>query len=292
MGQAITAALIKELRERTNVGMAKCKQALVEADGDIDLAVQNLRKAGLASASKKAGREAKEGAIVAGENDSCVALVEVNAETDFVVRNNLFQEFSQNIAKEIAATRPSDVDSFMQQQYSADASVTMDEYRATMIQSIGENIQVARFACFNKENEQSIGVYSHQGGKIVALVELTGSADQQTLARELAMHVAASRPEFLNQDTVPEDIVARERDIALAQVEEQPKLKDKPDQVKQNIVDGKLRAFMDENCLLRQKYVKDEKATVEEFLATQSKETGKDLKISRFVLWTVGEAAS
>lgn len=291
MGQAITVEKIKELRERTNVGMAKCKQALVDAEGDLELAVQNLRKAGLASASKKADREAKEGAVVQGESDSCVALVEINAETDFVVRNELFQEFAKNIAEELAKQSPSDLESFMQQKYSKDTSVTLDEYRATVIQSIGENIQVTRFACFPKSDKSSIGVYSHMGGKIVALVDLSGSGEQQTVARELAMHAAASRPAYLNQESVPQDIVGKEREIALAQVNEQEKLKNKPEEVKNKIIEGKIRAFCDENCFLDQKYVKNDKLTVQQFLEQESKSGGGSLNISSFTIWEVGGAA-
>ena len=189
--------MIKELRDRTGVGMGKCKEALEEAHGDMELAISNLRKAGMASAVKKEGRTTNEGMIGTAENGQVVALVEINAETDFVVKNERFQQFLKNIAEEIATTRPASLEAFLKQKFSKDNHLTIDEYRATIIQTIGENIQIKRLKIIPKSSDKSIGVYNHLGGKIVTLVEIKGSPSQDALAKDIAMHIAAASPEYL-----------------------------------------------------------------------------------------------
>lgn len=192
----ISAGMIKELRERTGVGMGKCKEALEEAKGDMELAIANLRKSGMASAVKKEGRETKEGMIASAESGDTIAVVEVNAETDFVAKNDRFKEFLKAIAEEVAKTNPSSLDAFLQQSYSKEPSLTIDQYRATFVQTIGENIQIRRLATFKKTPEKSFGVYSHMGGKILTFVEINGCNDQEALAKDIAMHIAAASPEI------------------------------------------------------------------------------------------------
>lgn len=283
MAAAITASMIKDLRDRTGVGMGKCKEALEEANGDIELAIANLRKAGMASAVKKEGRETKEGMIGTAEDGQTVAFVEVNAETDFVVKNERFQEFLKNIAEEVAKTNPPSLDAFMQQKYSKDASMTIDQYRAIIIQTIGENIQIRRLLTMQKGEDCSVGVYSHMNGKIVTAIEISGSADEEALAKDIAMHTAAAAPDYLSPETVPQQLLDNEKEIAKGQIQ------GKPENIVNKIVEGKINAFYDTNCLVCQKYIKDDSLTITDLLNKKSKETGKSLKITNFLRWTVGQ---
>lgn len=279
----VTATLVKQLRERTGVGMGKCKEALVEADGDIELAIANLRKAGMASAVKKGGRDTNEGLVATAESSDNVALVEVNAETDFVVKNEKFQEFAENVATEAAASAPASVEALMSQKYSGDANLTVDEYRAVTIQSLGENIQVKRLTLIPKGSNSSVGVYSHAGGKLVTAVEIEGSASSQALAKEIAMHIAAESPDYISSDDIPEEVLNHERDIAKAQVE------NKPANIIDKIVEGKLKAVYAQICLLNQPFVKDSNTTIAQLLEAEGKSKGAALKVKQFLRWRVGE---
>lgn len=280
---AVTPAMIKELRERTGVGMGKCKEALEEAKGDMELAIANLRKAGMASAVKKEGRETKEGMIATAETDTTVAVVEVNAETDFVVKNDRFKEFLENIAQEVAQTTPPSLDAFLQQKFSKEPSLTIDEYRATVIQAIGENIQIRRIATFSKTPELSLGVYSHLGGKIVTLVEITGANGEEALAKDIAMHTAAAAPDYLSPEKVPQTIIENEKDIARSQVQ------GKPANIVDKIVEGKVNAFYDAATLVRQKYIRDDSLSIADLVNKRGKEIGKPLFVTHFIRWSVGQ---
>jgi len=283
IGQKVTPEMVKELRERTGVGMAKCKEALDQAGGDMQLAIDNLRKAGMASAVKKEGREAKEGLIGSAENKKAIALVEVNAETDFVTQNERFRQFLQDVCEEAVETSPSSVEAFGQQKYRKDPTLTIDQYRALVVQSLGENIQIRRVLILPKRGDTSIGIYSHMGGKIVTVVELSGGAGQEALARDIAMHVAAESPDYLRPEDVPQEIKAREDEIARSQI------KGKPANIVDKIVEGKLKAFYDQVCLICQKYVKDNAITITQLLANESKRLGKTLDLKQFIRWKVGE---
>lgn len=279
----ITAAMIKELRERTGVGMGKCKEALEEAKGDMELAIANLRKAGMATAVKKEGRTANEGMIGFAQKNGTIAVVEVNAETDFVVKNERFKEFLDNIAQEIAATNPKSLEAFLQQKYSKDSALTVDQYRATIVQMIGENIQIKRMQTFAKGANDSIGIYSHLGGKILTLVEISGSGSEDALAKDIAMHVAAASPEYLSPEKVPEKVLEGEKEIVKSQI------KGKPDNIVEKIVEGKLNSFYDMHCLVRQKYIKDDTISITELLNHRAKESGHQLKITNFLRWSIGQ---
>lgn len=279
----VTPSMIKDLRERTGVGMGKCKEALEEAKGDIELAIANLRKSGMATAVKKEGRETKEGMIGSAENGNTIAFIEVNAETDFVVKNERFKQFLDNIAAEVAKTNPSSLESFLQQKYSKEPTLTVDQYRATIVQTIGENIQIRRLKTLQKGADRSIGVYSHLGGKILTVVELTGSNQEQTLARDIAMHSAAAAPEYVSPEKVPQNIIEGEKEIVKVQI------KGKPPQIVDKIVEGKINAFYDANCLIRQKYIKDDSITITDLLDRRSKETGKPLAVTNYLRWVVGQ---
>lgn len=283
MSAPVTATMIKELRERTGVGMAKCKEALEEAKGDMELAIANLRKAGMAHAVKKQGRDTNEGMIAVAEDKDAVVLVEVNAETDFVVKNDRFQEFLRNIAQEVLATKPASLEAFLAQKYSKDKNLTVDELRATIVQAIGENIQIRRLAVLPKTNSKSIGVYSHLGGKIVTMVEITGSPSEEALAKDIAMHVAAAAPEYLSPEKVPSEIIANERDIAAAQMQ------GKPANMIEKILEGKMKAYYDANCLLLQHFIKNDKQTITELVNEKAKTVGKPLVVSQFFRWSVGQ---
>lgn len=283
MSTLVTPTRIKELRDRTGLGMGDCKKALEDAKGDMELAIDNLRKKGMASAVKKEGRLTNEGMILAEERDGVVALIEVNAETDFVVRNERFQEFLKNLLEELLVTQPASLEAFLSQPYSKGAGITVDQYRATIVQVIGENIQVRRLEAFKKAADQSIGIYSHMGGKLVVVVVLEGANGEEALARDIAMHAAAASPEYLGPSAVPEEIVERERDVARGQVI------GKPANIIEKIVEGKLNSFFDGCCLLRQKFIKDDSLSIEQLVAKRSKEIGKPLIVKRFLRWTVGQ---
>lgn len=283
MSVKVSAQMVKELRERTGVGMGKCKAALDEAGGDMEKAIDNLRKSGMASAVKKEGREANEGLIATYESDKAIAVVEVNAETDFVTKNDKFKEFITNVAKDAAEAEATDLDAFMKKTYSQDSTLTMDQYRALAVQSIGENIQIKRLTLFSKSEDVSLGVYSHMGGKIVTVVEMVGGAGNEDLARGIAMHVAADNPEYLKPEDVPADLKAKEEEIAREQV------KNKPANIIDKIIEGKLRAFYDQVCLVNQKYVRDPKVTIMQLVEAEAKRLGKPVAIRSFIRWQVGQ---
>lgn len=279
----ITAGMIKELRDRTGVGMGKCKEALEEAKGDMELAIANLRKAGIASAVKKEGRTTNEGMIAFAENGNVVVLAEANAETDFVVKNDRFKEFLSNITAEALSHKFSSLEQFLNEKYSKDPSLTIDQYRATVVQAIGENIQIKRVLSIPKGNNKSIGIYSHLGGKIVTAVEIEGSNDVEELAKNIGMHVAAASPEYLAPENVPEAIVAQEKEIARSQI------KGKPENIIEKILEGKVNSYFDAVCLTRQKYIRDDQLSIEDLVNQEGKKIGKPLKLTRFVRWSVGQ---
>lgn len=278
----ITPQLIKTLRERTGVGMSKCKKALDETNGDIEAAITFLRKSGMASAVKKEGREAKEGMIAFFETDNDIGIAEINAETDFVVKNEQFQEFVTQVTKEVATTKPASLDTFMQQTCSHDNSMTIDTLRAGIVQTIGENIQVSRICTFDKKQDHSVALYSHMGGKILTLVELSGNGEE-ALAKDIAMHVAACSPDFLEPKEVPEEVINKEKEIAHEQVQ------GKPEFVMEKIVSGKLNRFFERHCLSKQPFVKDTSMTIEALIQEQSKKSNKPIQLVRFMRWSVGQ---
>lgn len=277
----ITPDMIKELRQRTGVGMAKCKEALEEAAGDVNLAIENLRKSGIAGAIKKEGRETKEGIINVVESGNELTLFELSAETDFVVSNEHFQTFAKNLAAQVAKDHPADLAALLASPYKAEAGLSVDEKRALIVQSIGENIQPKRFEILKKASEATFGVYSHMGGRIVTVVILEGSSDEKALANDLAMHVCASSPEYLDPSQIPAEILEKERDIARTQVQ------NKPANIIESIVEGKLKAYYKEACFLHQAYLKDAKQSIEQVVESRAKEIGKKLRVTGYVRWSV-----
>lgn len=279
----VTPQLVKQLRDRTGIGIGKCKEALEEAQGDVEMAIENLRKAGIASAVKKEGRETNEGMIFKFEDDATVALVEINVETDFVAKNERFTTFGAALAEEICQAKASNLEEFIQQPYSKDPSLTIDQFRATLVQELGENIQVRRIEHFPKKSNTSLIVYTHGDGKLVTLVELTGAEDEHALGKEIAMHIAFDAPEYLSSDEVPERVIAHEKEIAREQI------KGKPEHMVEKILEGKLKAYFNQVCLLYQKFIKDPNLTIQALVDQRSKESGKQLAVSQFLRWKVGE---
>ncbi len=283
MSETITVKMLQELRDRTGVGMSKCKDALVRATGNIDGAIEILRKEGMTSSVKKEGRETKEGFIGVKEKNDWIALVEVNAETDFVAKNEAFTVFVDDLSEQLALLeKPLSLEAFLKQKFITDSSITVDEFRNLMVQKFGENIKIKRIELIKKQKNHSYGIYSHMGGKIVTIVALSGSEGEKELARSVAMHVAAESPDYLKPVDVPKNIVAKEEEIAKSQI------KNKPEHIIEKIVQGKINAFYDQVCLNRQKYIKEPTSTVESFIKAAGIKSGEELSISSFWYWKIG----
>ena len=284
---AFTAADVKTLREMTSVGMMDCKKALTECDGDMDKAVEYLREKGLAKAAKKAGRIAAEGMSYALTENGVGALVEVNCETDFCAKSDLFVAFVKDIAKAVAENDPADVDALMNSKYPG-SELTVSETMPEKVMSIGENLQIRRFVRFDDNTSVA---YVHAGGKIGVLVNLAveGGIDATEIGKNVAMQIAALNPRFWDKSDVTEDVLAEEKKVALALMDQDPKMASKPQQVKEKIVLGKLNKFYEENCLLQQEYVKDGSMTVEKYIASAAKELGGSVKFVKAVRFQKGE---
>jgi len=258
---AITAAQVKELRERTGSGMMECKKALVDADGDMDAAIDALRKTGLAKADKKASRVAAEGLIVIemGADSKTAAIVEVNCETDFVAKKEDFQDFAAAIAKRVLTDDPADIEALMAMPLTDADATSIEDARKALIATIGENITVRRFT--RVASDHTLASYRH-GVRIGVLVELAGS--DAVLGKDLAMHIAAHdpRPVCISEEQVPADMIAAERDIFTAQARESGK----PDNIIEKMITGRIRKFLGEITLLGQSFVKDPDLTVGKLL--------------------------
>jgi len=249
----ISAQLVKELRERSGAGMMECKKALVENNGDIDVAMEWLRKSGLAKADKKAGRVAAEGRIVTAQKDGSAVLVEINCETDFVAKDASFLKFSDTVAEVALKSGAADIDALKAAAYPAGG--TVEEAAKTLVATIGEKIDVRRLA--RVQTDGIIGSYIH-GGRIGVLVALKGGNEE--LAKGVAMHVAAMNPQYVKAEDVPADFVAKEKDIALSQMSEKDKAK--PAEILEKIISGKINKIVSEVTLLGQAYVLDTNVTV------------------------------
>ena len=285
---AFTAADVKNLREMTGVGMMDCKKALAATDGDMDKAVEFLREKGLAASAKKAGRIAAEGMAYATVINGTGVVVEVNAETDFVGKNEKFVDFVKGVAATVAKEKPADLDALMACKY-ADTDHTVTEQQQEMVLVIGENIKVRRFAFFT----EGVSVaYVHAGGKIGVLVNLDTdlTAEQvEEMGKDAAMQIAALNPRFWDKAQVTEDVLENEKKIMLAQMANDPKMANKPEQVREKIVLGKLNKFSTENCLLQQEFVKDNDLTVEKYLNAAAKALGGKVAFKDAVRFEKGE---
>ena len=284
---AFTAQDVKTLREMTNVGMMDCKKALVETDGDMDKAVEWLREKGLAKAAKKAGRIAAEGMAYAVVENGVGAVVEVNCETDFCAGSAPGVEFVKDIAKVVIDSDPADVEALKACPYPGSA-LTVEGILPEKVMQIGENLQIRRFTRFA---ENTSVAYVHAGGKIGVLVNLAveGGIDATDIGKDVAMQIAALNPRFWDKSQVTEDVLAEEKKIALALMDQDPKMAGKPDNVKEKIVAGKMNKFYEENCLLQQEFVKDGSMTVEKYIASAAKALGGTVKFVDAVRFQKGE---
>ena len=287
---AFTAADVKNLRERTGVGMMDCKKALAASDGDMDKAIEYLREKGLAASVKKGDRIAAEGMAYAAVIDGMGVVVEVNAETDFVGKNEKFVDFVKGVAATVAANKPADLDALMECKFNG-TDLTVLQQQQEMVLVIGENIKVRRFARF----AEGICVpYIHAGGKIGVLVNLEvegGEASDkvQEMGKDVAMQIAALNPRFWDKSQVTEDVLVEEKRIMLVQMDNDPKMASKPAQVKEKIVEGKLNKFYAENCLLQQEFVKDNEMTVEQYMNSVAKSAGVQVRLLNAVRFEKGE---
>ncbi len=273
----ITAASVKELRDRTGAGMMECKKALQEAGGDIETAIENMRKSGLAKAAKKAGRIAAEGVIVSKKADDAerVAIVEVNCETDFVTKGDDFQQFATAVADCVLRTNPDDLQGLMATPIEAGGSETVEERRQHLVAKIGENINVRRFSVIDSESGK-LGVYLH-GGRIGVVVDLANG--DEGLARDIAMHVAASRPVCVSEQDVPGEIIEKEKAIFSAQAAESGK----PAEIIEKMVTGRIQKFINEITLTGQPFIKDPDMKVGKLLEEAN------ASVNGFVRFEVGE---
>ncbi len=285
---AITAADVKNLREMTGVGMMDCKKALAATDGDIDKAVEWLREKGMAASAKKASRVAAEGMAYAAVVDGVGVVVEVNAETDFVGKNEKFVDFVKGVAATVAKQAPADLDALMECKYDG-TDLTVTQQQQEMVLVIGENIKVRRFARF----AEGVSVpYVHAGGKIGVLVNFKTDLPAEkveTVGKDVAMQIAALNPRFWDKTQVSQDVLDEEKKILVAQMSNDPKMASKPDAVKEKIAAGKLNKFYEENCLLQQEFVKDNSMSVEKYIAASAKELGGSIEFASAVRFEKGE---
>ncbi len=290
----ITAAMVKDLREATGAGMMDCKKALGETDGDMEAAVEYLRKNGQAKAEKKAGRIAAEGlckVIVKGDNTA--AVVEVNSETDFVSKNEEFQSFVAAVADQAIESNSADMDAFMAEAWNKDSSITVKDALVEKIAKIGENLSIRRFEKVVAENG-CVVTYTHGGGRISVIVEadtdVVNDAVKEALTN-IAMQVAALSPKYVSTDEISDEYKEHEKEILMAQISIDPKMAGKPEKVIEGAVIGRLNKELKEVCLLEQAYVKaeDGKQTVAAYVAQVAKENGANLSVKKFVRFETGE---
>lgn len=295
---AITAAMVKELRESTGAGMMECKKALTETNGDMDAAVEFLRKNGQAKAEKKASRIAAEGLTrIAVKDDKTAAVVEVNSETDFVAKNEQFQNYVEAVAKQAVESDSKDMDSFMAEKWNVDSSKTVKEALIDITAVISEKISIRRFEKVTAENGIVVP-YVHGGGRISVLVEADTDVVNDNIKdaiKNIAMQIAALYPKYVDMNDVSEEFRNHEKEILLAQAtkenEELPEGKRKPQQIIEKMLEGRLQKELKEICLNQQVYVKaeDGKQTVAQYVAQVAKENGANLSIKRFVRFETGE---
>ena len=292
---AVTAAMVKELREMTGAGMMDCKKALAATDGDMDKAVEFLREKGLAGAEKKAGRIAAEGIVATAltEDEKKAVVVEVNAETDFVAKNAKFQAYVAQVAAQTLTTTAADMDAFMEEKWAADETLTVKEALSSQISIIGENMNIRRFKQVVEENGVVVS-YIHAGGRIGVLVDVETSIVNDAvkeMGKNIAMQIAALNPKYTSRDEVSAEFIEHEKSILMAQIQNDPKEASKPEKVIQGMIQGRINKEMKEICLLDQTYVKaeDGKQSVAQYVAQVAKENGANITVKGFVRFETGE---
>ena len=289
---AITAKMVADLRTKTGCGMMECKKALTEANGDFDEAIKVLREKGLSVAAKKADRIAAEGVvdILVNDEGTSAAMIEVNAETDFVAKNATFLEFVQNILKTILKTRPATVEELLTKQY-LDTDMTVEAKLKDMIFTIGENMNIRRFVIV----DGLVSTYIHGKGTTGVIINFEADDNAKNnegfaqFAKNIALQVAAVPVLYLNKESVPEKDIEEEKSIILAQLNNDPKNANKPQQILEKMVVGKLGKFYEKNCLLEQAYVKDDKMSVGAYVNATAKEFGGSIKVAGYCVFEKGE---
>ncbi|NBH71043.1 elongation factor Ts [Clostridiaceae bacterium] len=292
---AVTAAMVKELREMTGAGMMDCKKALSATDGDMDKAVEFLREKGLAGAEKKAGRIAAEGIVVTAlsEDAKKAVVVEVNAETDFVAKNEKFQNYAADVAAQALKTDSKDMEAFLAEKWEKDPSLTVKEALSTQISIIGENMNIRRFEQVAEANG-FIASYIHGGGKIGVLIDVETDVVNDAvkeMAKNVAMQAAALKPMYTDRSEVSEEFIEHEKAILMAQIQNDPKEASKPEKVIAGMIQGRINKELKEICLMDQVYVKaeDGKQSVDQYVKAVAKENGANIKIKKFVRFETGE---
>ena len=284
---AFTAKDVQALREKTGCGMMDCKKALTECNGDMDAAMDFLREKGLASQAKKASRIAAEGTVCAYTENNVGVVVEINAETDFVANGEEFKALALKVAKVIAAQNPADMDTLLK---CTENGQTVEEMVQELFLKVRENIKIRRFERY----EGKIVSYVHAGGKIGVMVKFdteldADNAELVAMGKNVAMQIAAMNPSYLDEASVPAEVIEKEKEILISQMKEDPKMAGKPDAVLGKIVEGKIGKYYKENCLVEQQFVMDGDLTVGKYVEKTAKEIGKDIKIAAFVRFEKGE---
>ncbi|CDZ99549.1 Elongation factor Ts [Jeotgalicoccus saudimassiliensis] len=272
---AISAKLVKELRDKTGAGMMDCKKALVETDGDLDKAVDYLRENGIAKAAKKADRIAAEGAVYITSEGNDAVIVEVNSETDFVARNESFQELVKKIASHILATKPADVEALYNSELDGE---TVTSVMNSAVATIGEKLSIRRFAVETKTDNDAFGQYMHMGGRIGVLTVVEGTTEE-SVAKDVAMHAAALNPKYVSRDQVDQAELDHEREV----LRQQALNEGKPEKIVDKMVEGRVRKYLEEICIVDQPFVKDSDQTVKQYLDSQK------ASIRTFVRYELGE---
>ena len=291
---AITAAMVKELREMTGAGMMDCKKALTEADGNMEKAVEVLREKGLAASAKKAGRIASEGMveIFLSEDNKVGAIVEVNSETDFVAKNQVFRDYVAAVAKQAAESTAADIDAFFEEKWALDTQFTVKEALSQQVAVIGENLNIRRFEKFEKAQAGKLVSYIHGGGRIGVMIELACENEAEELVelgKNIAMQIAALNPKFITEADVPAEFIAKETEILTVQAKNDPKNAKKPDNIIAKMIEGRLKKELKEFCLVEQPYVKDTDMTVQQYIDSVAKVVGAPISIARIVRFETGE---
>ena len=292
---AVTAAMVKELREMTGAGMMDCKKALAATDGDMDKAVEFLREKGLAGATKKAGRIAAEGIVMTKvtADEKKAVVVEVNAETDFVAKNEKFQNYVSDVAEQALNTSAADIDAFLAEKWAKDPSLTVAEALSSQISIIGENMKIRRFAQLAEENG-FVASYIHAGGKIGVLVDVETDVVNDAIkemAKNVAMQIAALKPQYTSDSEVSAEYIEHEKEILMAQIQNDPKESQKPAKVIEGMITGRIKKELKEICLLDQIYVKaeDGKQSVAKYVEQVAKENGAKITVKGFVRYETGD---
>lgn len=290
---AITAAMVKELRESTGAGMMECKKALTETDGDMEAAVDVLRKSGAAKVEKKAGRIAAEGITRVASEGNTAVVVEVNSETDFVAKNEKFMSFVEGVAKTILATNPADVEALKEEKFDG-TDRTVTETLNDLVLSIGENMKVRRF----ERMDGIVSTYIHGGGSVGVMVGFdvadeskAATAEFDAMGKNVAMQIAAMSPAYLDEASVPAEVVEHEKTILAAQMKEDPKMASKPEAVLAKIAAGKMGKYYKENCLVDQEFVRSDlfQGDVKGYVASVAKELGTEIKLNGFIRMMKGD---